>query len=448
MRSRSALDWAGIALGAAAQAVWLGLLGAALSAASWPALAGFSAAVMVAAAAPARWAVRADRRVRRGRAALAAVVLVATAALLVAGRGWEHEYLAWQIVRDVAFCAGVALLGVWLGRGDLSPDEAFGWAVRAFAAVCAVLALCALTATPVPAPAAAVAAVVVAGGLQVVVLRYRALTEVVAENDRLSARSWLLAVAAALAAVLALTGLFAELIGIASIHALVSDAGTVLGWVAGGLAWVVAGVMRALAWLGGLLHLSVPHLELHKVPPDGGKALPAVTKTPATGSQTGRTVATVAATVAAIAVAVGVVVFALRRLTREPPRDDAVVEERETVRSVTSATGKALGGVGRRLRSLLRGRRKAQTPAEVIRLRYERLEARLTRAGSPRAAGTTVRAYLGSVLTTGDQRPADELATLYELARYSSSVVDEAQSRRFGDLAGSWPAAAGPASGP
>jgi hypothetical protein len=434
MRSRSTLEWVGIALGAAAQAVWCGLLGAALSAASWPALAGFATAVMVAAAAAARWAVRDDRRLRRGRAALAAVVLLAAAALLTAGRGWEHQYLAWRIVRDAVFCGGVALLGVRLGRGDLAPDEAFAWAARAFAAVCAVLALCALTATPVEAPVAAVATVVVAGGLHVVALRYRVLADLVPEGDRPAAWPWLLAVAAALAAVLALTALVAELLGVATIHAVVSETTTVLAYVGGGLAWAIAVAMRALAWLGGLLHLSLPHYELPEVPSEG-RPLPMVTKTPAVGAQAGRTIATVVATGLAVAAAVAVVVLALRRLTWEPPRDEAVTEERERVRSVTSATGSALGGIRRRLSSLVRGRGRPRTPAEAIRLRYRELEARLARAGSSRAPGMTVRRYLSERVASEDPGATGELAALYELARYSARAVDHAQAGRFAELA-------------
>ena len=42
---------------------------------------------------------------------------------------------------------------------------------------------------------------------------------------------------------------------------------------------------------------------------------------------------------------------------------------------------------------------------------------------------------------------AAELATLYELARYSACAVDDTQARRFGDLARSC-RAGGPAYGP
>jgi len=434
MRSLSALEWAGIALGAATQAVWCGVLGSALSAASWPALAVFVAAVMVAAAAAARWAGRDDGRLRVGRVTLAAVVVLATAALLVVGRGWSHPYLGWQIVRDVVFCAGVTVLGVRLSRADTGPDEAFRAAAWAFGALCAVLALTALTAAPVAAPAAAVAVVIVAGGLHVAVLRYWALAGVVLEDDRLPVWPWLLAVAAVLAAVLVVTGLVAALLGAAALHAALSDVLAGLSFAVSGFAWVVAGVLRVLAWLGHLMHLSIPQHELPKVPVGAGTAR-VVPKAPAAASKTGRIVATVVAAGLAVAAALAVAVFSLRRLSREPARDITVVEERESVRSVTSVTGVALGGLRRRLRSLVRGGGKARTPADEIRLRYTRLEARLARAGSPRAPGVTVRSYLSETASTEDPGAIGELTGLYELARYSARAVGGAQAARFAELA-------------
>jgi hypothetical protein len=192
--------------------------------------------------------------------------------------------------------------------------------------------------------------------------------------------------------------------------------------------------MRVVAWLGGLAHLHLPHAEVPTLSPEA--ATPSATqKPPSSVSAAIRTVIMILLAVGAVAVAVGVVVFALRRLTGESSDDEAVVEEREAVRSVTAATGSALGALGRRLRTLMRGRRKAETPAEAIRIHYERLEERLTRAGSPRTPGTTVRAYLR--VSVGSDRPGTpaELATLYELARYSTRAMDEAQAREFEDLA-------------
>jgi hypothetical protein len=117
-----------------------------------------------------------------------------------------------------------------------------------------------------------------------------------------------------------------------------------------------------------------------------------------------------------------------------------VVEERESVRSVTSATADGLGGLRRRLRDLVRGGR-PHTPAELVRRRYEQLERRLARAGSPRSPGTTVREHLAACGATAQPELAAELAGVYELARYSARAVDEAQARRFGELARSFRAA-------
>jgi hypothetical protein len=434
MRSRSTLEWAGTAFGAVAQGVWCGVLGSVLSAASWPALAAFAAATMLVAAAASRWTSAEPARLSRGRTLLAGVVVLAAAVLLVAGRAWGHPYLGWQIVRDVGFSAGVAMLGVWIARGDFGPDEAFGRAARAFGILCAVLVLCGLTGTPVQWPAAAVATAVVAGGLHVALLRYRLLTDVVSEDDRLPVWPWLLAVTAAIVAVLVVAGLVAALLGGDTLHTVLADVLTVVAYAASVLAWVVAMAVRGIAWLAGLAHLHLPQYEPPKVAAGGGVARPH-DQPPLAVSALTRTLVSAGLALLAIAAAVAVVVFALRRLSRDPSRDEAVVEERESVRSVSSATGVALGGLGRRLRSLVSGRRRPQTPAEAVRVDYERLERRLTRAGSPRALGTTVRSYLGSGVAAESPGTAVELATIYELARYSEYAVDHAQARRFGDLA-------------
>jgi hypothetical protein len=434
MRSRSTLEWSGIALGAAAQGVWCGVLAALLSGAAWPALAAFAAGTMLAAAAVARWTGSGADRLRRGRLLLAAVVLVSSAVLFAAGRSWLHEYILWQIVRDASFAIVLVLLGVWLGRADMGPDEAFGRAVRAFAALCAVLALAGLTGTSLAGPAAAVATVVVAGGLHVAVTRYRTLAEVVPDDDRLPAWPWLLAVAATICAVLVVTGLVAALAGGTAARAASGGLQEVLGYVADAVGWIVGGVFRAVAWLGGLVHLHLPHREPPQV-----KGIRTITLN-GTGRRQGSVVPEVvllgAAAAAALAVAVAVVVFALRRLSGRPARDDAVLEEREAVGSLRSATARSLRGLRRRLLSLPGVRRKAHTPAELIRLRYERLEGRLAKLGRPRAAGTTVRDHLASCAAGAQSGLAAELAAAYELARYSDRAVDEALARRFGELAG------------
>ena len=159
------------------------------------------------------------------------------------------------------FSAGVAVLGVWMARGDFGPDEAFGRAARAFGILCAALVLSGLIGTPVQWPAAAVATVVVAGGLHVALLRYRALTDVVSEDDRLPVWPWLLAVTTAIVAVLVVTGLAAALLGGDALHTVLADALAVIAYVVAVLAWVVAMVVRGVAWLAGLAHLHLPRLR-------------------------------------------------------------------------------------------------------------------------------------------------------------------------------------------
>ena len=444
MRSRSALDWAGTALGAAAHGVWCGVLAAALTGAAWLPLAAFAAAAMLAAAAVTRWAVVDDGRLRRGRVLLAGLVVAGAAVLLVAGRSWAHDYLVWQAVRDVVFVAGVMVFGISLGRERQVPDEAVRLAVRAFTILCVVLAGASVAGATLHWPAAAVGAVLVAGGLHVAVVRYGSLTELVADGDRLRAWPWLLAVTAAILGVLAVAAFAGVLLDAGGSHGLLASAVAVLSSVARVLAyavgWAGAGLIRVVAWLAGLVHVHVP---TSKVPPlhVGVGKPPLRQQAPPHPSGLARIVVVGVAAVVAVAASVAVVVLALRRLRLVASGADRFVEERDSVRSLRSGAADALGGLGRRLRRLAGfGRRRPESPAELIRFRYEQLEGRLRKAGAPRAAGTTVRAYLGSraagegEATDGPASAAD-LAGLYELARYSASVVDERQARRFEELA-------------
>ena len=211
MPSRSTLEWAAIALGAVVQSVWLGVLASAFSGAGWPPLSAFAAAVVLAAAAATRWTAPDPRRLRRGRWLLVALVLVAAAALFAAGRGWTLDFVAWQLARDAVYAAAAAGLGIRLGRGDDVPGQAFARAARAFGALIAVLVLAGVTATPLPGQVAAVATAVVAGGLYIAVVRYRALSDVVTAEDRLPLWPWLLSVTSVIAAVLVVTGLVRRL---------------------------------------------------------------------------------------------------------------------------------------------------------------------------------------------------------------------------------------------
>jgi hypothetical protein len=454
MRSRSTLEWAGTVLGATAHGVWCGVLAAALTGAPWPPLAAFAAAAMLVAAAMARWSAPDDERLLRGRAVLAGLVLVGAAVLFVAGRSWAHDQIVWQVVRDVAFVAAVMALGISVGRERQVPDEAVRLAVRAFAILCAVLAGASVAGAALQWPAAAVAAVLVAGGLHVAVVRYRSLTDLVADGDRLRAWPWLLAVTAAILGVLAVAALAGVLLDAGGSHGLLASAVAalayavrVLGYAVG---WVGGGLLRVLAWLAGLVHV---HLPNSKLPPLrlGSSKPPLTQHAPLHASGLTKIVVISIAAVVSVTASVAVVVLALRRLRRVAPGAHRFVEERDSVRSVRSGAADALGGLGRRLRRLAGfNRRRPDSPAELIRFRYEQLEGRLRKAGAPRAAGTTVRAYLASCAGEGEASDvpagAADLAGLYELARYSASAVDEQQARRFEELARAFaaPAATGP----
>jgi Domain of unknown function (DUF4129) len=443
MRSRSALDWTGTFLGAAAQSVWCGVLAAALTGSAWPPLSAFAAATMLAAAALTTWAGREDARVRPGRALLATVVVAGAAVLFVAGGSWAHDYVVWQVVRDVAFVAGVGLLGVLLGRDRTTPDGAVSRALRAFAALCAALAGAALAGAPLSWQAAAVAAVLVAGGLHIAVVRYRALTDQVADADRLRPWPWLLAVTAVIVGVLVVAALAGLLLDAGALRWLLDAGVAVLRYAGAALAyaigWAGAGLMRALAWLAGLVDLHLPRTQPPQ--PVQGLSLPAVTHQASRhGSRLTRLLVIGGAAAAAVAASLAVVALALRRLRRGEPGDDRIVEEREAVRSVASAAAVAVGAIGRRLLRLAGGgRRRADTPAELVRLRYEQLEGRLAGLGLPRAPGTTVRDHLASCAgrpaAGPDLQSVAGLTGVYELARYSPHVVDEQQARRFEELA-------------
>ena len=334
--------------------------------------------------------------------------------------------------------AAAALLGTRLGRGDEGPGEAFARAARAFGALCAVLVVAGVTTTPLHGQAAAVATSVVAGGLHIAVLRYRALTDVVTADDRLPLWPWLLSVAATIAAVLVATGVFAWVLAGATVRsaagqvvALLGYAGTAIGYLGGGILWVLDRV-------AGLLGLHLPQSDPPR-PETASSPVSVAGEVVSQGSGVLGTVLLFCVAAVAVGVAVALVAVSLRGLGKRESRDDRVVEERESVRSVTSATTDGLGGLRRRLSDLVRRRRRPRTPAELVRLRYERLERRLAHAGSPRPPGTTVREHLAACGAAGRQEPAVELAAVYELARYSSRRVDEAQARRFGELAQSFP---------
>ncbi len=442
MSLRSALERAGIALGAVVEGVWCGALAAALTGSPWALLGAFTVLMVVAAAAVTRWTGAAKDRGRSRQAAAAALVAAGVVGLLGAGQAWTHDYLLWQVVRDTAFVSAVTLLGIRLGGDELTPEVAVRRAIRGFALLCATLVCAALAGSTPGWAAAAVVTALVAGGLLIAVVRYRSLTDLVAPSDRLPSWPWLLAVTGAILCVVAIAALLGQLLDVdvlrwmlSAVAAMLSAALDAIAYVIG---WVGAGLVRALGWVLGLFHVRAPHLELKPPPATRVKVAVPPYQPAGPGSSATRLVVTVTGALVAVVASLAVVVFALRRLRRRSTAGEAVEEEREALGSLRDAAGAVAARLGRRLRRRLSslGRREARSPRELVRLRYAQLEQRLAAAGRPRPPGVTVRDYLTACAASMEVPPqVVDVTGLYELARYSAHAVDETQARRFEELA-------------
>ncbi len=453
MRSRSGLDLAGLALAAAVDGVWCGALAAVLTGASWIPSTAFAFAVVVVAGYGARQNSGAERE-RIACIVAVAVVLVATGVLFCAGQSWAHPYVVWHGGRDVVFVSMLVVLGIRVGRAVVSPEEAMWRAVRAFGLLCAML-VCAAAAGATPSWGAwVIVASVVVGGLFIAVVRYRDLTDAVNDADRLPAWPWLAAVAAALLGIIA--------VGLLLTHVVSPN---VLRWVletlAAGLSYALASVAFVIGWAGAWLLRGAEHMfTLFHLHAAGSKSIESLVAepsyVPATSTadlDTLRVVLMIGAAVAAVATSLAIVAVALRRSRREPPDQEAVEEEHETLTSPRSAALKRAAAIGRLLRRrLMTLRQTPSCPAEIVRHRYAQLERRLARADLPRLPGVTVRAHLAAVATvvavspakgTADgwpvpgelAQPAADLAAIYELARYSDQALDASQAARFEALA-------------
>ncbi len=381
--------------------------------------------------------------------------------LLVAGRSWAHPSLLWQAARDFVYAAGLVLVGIYLGRAPEAPDAAVRRAVRAFALLCVILVTAALAGSTPGWAAWAVVASLAAGGLLVALARYRDLVDLVDPAERMPAWPWLLAVAGALLAVVALGALLSLAFRTDAILSILHVVGGALRYALDGIAYALvytaAALMRGLSWILGLFHVRAWHAKW--VPPL--KPKPPVIAPWRNGSgyrfpSAGKLAGTIAGAVLVIGGLLALVAVSLRRLRREAPSEVMVVEEREELASLRSVAGEFAGRLGGRLRRRFDGlfRREALTPAELVRRRYAELERRLSRAGRPRQPGTTVRDYLAAAAqplapppaATSAPPPAAaapssvgpaaaDLAGLYELARYSAQEVDDSQAERFASLA-------------
>ena len=429
MRSSSWAEVLTLTFGAMAEGVWIGAAVGLLTAQSGPGSMAFAAAVLFAAAVFARRAAAGSGPSRLTRAGAVLLPVVAGGALFAATRSWAGPHAALNAIAALCYAALLVLAGIALGRDPLSPSAAVRRAARGFALLCAILVIDAVGGhTPAWAGGAVVAALV-AGGLLVATARYQALAATVPAADRAPAWRWLLAVVGVLLLVVVLGALLGLVLRVEMLLWVLDAAGGVLRfllqWVAFGLGWAGAGILRALAWLLGLFHLhSLPTPKPPAAPPAQVLTEHPVPKTGVWG--VARIVVMAAVAVVAVGVPLLLVALALRR-TRGATGED-VAEEREAVVTLRAAAGIAAARMGRRLRRLMHRRHSPATPAELVRRRYQELERRLSRAGRPRAPGATVRAFLRSVPGAPD---ADGLAGVYELARYSDHAVDDALARRF-----------------
>ncbi len=485
MRSRSGLEHAGVALGAAAEGVWSGGLAAALTGASAAVLIVFAGVTVLVAAQLARRFSAGEGRERAARALAMTLILVAAAVLLVAGRAWAHPSPLWPVARDFVYAGGLVLLGLHLGRESQTPETAVRRAIRGFGLLCAVLTVAAVVGSaPGWAPWALVAALLV-GGLLVAIVRYEALTDLVDPIERLPAWPWLLAVTGAVLIVIAVGALLSQVLRVETVLGALSVLAGVLRYGLDGLAYLIGyaadELVRAIAALLSMLHLHAWHIVQRP------RAVPTPTVFRRLSSPNlkvwrgSRLMFTAVGALVAVVVSFTLVAVALRRFRREPPAEVMVVEEREALASLRSAAGAFAARLGRRLRRRLASRRRGPgTPAELVRRRYADLERRLARAGRPRLPGVTVRDHLAAVAMAvasavasagtaapgsaqaappqaappqdappQDAQPQDappqavppplalaaELASVYELARYSAHTVDTTEARRFEALA-------------
>jgi hypothetical protein len=451
MRFHSWIDLAGVTLGALAEGIWCGALAAALTGASGAVMTAFAAATVAAAAAIARRFSKGEVQVRGARLLAAALILVATGALLAGGHAWARPSPIWLATRDIVYAGGLVVLGIHLGRARQSPEVAAGRSLRSFALLCVILVLAAVSGSAPGWASGAIVASLVVGGLLVATVRYRDLTDLVDPAERLPAWPWLLAVTGAVLLVIALGALLSQVLRVDVLLAALGAFAGLLHSVLDGVAYVIgyagAALVRALGWLLGLFHVHA--LQSVQQPTPAATPSPLLQRRPPDlkAWNVSRLITTAVGALLAMVLSLTLVVLALRRFRRGPSAEVLIVEEREAITSLRSAAGAFAARLGRRLRRRLASRRREPgTPAESVRFHYAELERRLSRAGEPRLPGITVRDYLAAAAAAaakaaasaeGAPPPASlaaELALIYEAARYSAHIVDADQARRFGAL--------------
>ena len=458
MRSRWLADLLPAAAGAAVEGAWTGALGALVTGGHGAAYIGGASAAAFGGAVLAMRTGAGREPDRRARLTAVAYTVAVAACSFVAGHGWQGRPLLGAL-GAVVYAALLVLLGISLGRERISSDPAFRRAVRGFLLLCGLLAIAAAAGSTPAWAAAAVVVSLVAGVLSVTAARAASTAAAAPGDDRPGTWRWVLAVLGILVLVVAAGALLSLVLRTDVLLWLLAVGGHVLQYLLQllgfALGWAGAGILRALAWVLGLVHLhGLPSVEPPKSAAAHIRALP---KAPTSDTYAWtRLVLTVAAAAAVLVVPLLLVALALRRVRGAAPGD--VAEERETVLTLREASSHSAARLRGRLARLLARRRPPASPAEQVRRDYAALEHRLARAGHPRPEAVTVRVYLLALAARAQERtevtacetaprsgepptvapstsgPA-ELASLYERARYSGAGVDAAAAGRFRDLA-------------
>ena len=293
------------------------------------------------------------------------LVLVAaglTAALVAAADPASREAVTRLALRD-AFYVGVALwLGVRAGLVAIRPAGALRRSVRALTLVCAAVLLGRLADVPLPQAGVVVTAVVLAGVLFIALARLDDVMAVVDRRHGVTGWTWFLGVMTVTVVLLTAAGILAAVAGAGPLDWVFSAVAQAVGIVWSAVVFILYligyGVMRAIAWLASLVHLSVPQaIKEQDAPELKVQPLKLPEREGGGGSSLLRDLFIVVFAALAAGALVLALVGALRRV-RTGERDDQVVEERESLASGADL----LRGMGARIARLVprRVRRRAR----------------------------------------------------------------------------------------
>ncbi len=421
MRFRWLDDAALPGLAAVLESLWLGTAAALFVTRSPLAITLVTLAIMAAGVVPAVLARAGVVHLGVLRLVLVLVAAGLTAALVAAADPASREAVTRLALRD-AFYVGVALwLGVRAGLVAIRPAGALRRSVRALTLVCAAVLLGRLADVPLPQAGVVVTAVVLAGVLFIALARLDDVMAVVDRRHGVTGWTWFLGVMTVTVVLLTAAGILAAVAGAGPLDWVFSAVAQAVGIVWSAVVFILYligyGVMRAIAWLASLVHLSVPQaIKEQDAPELKVQPLKLPEREGGGGSSLLRDLFIVVFAALAAGALVLALVGALRRV-RTGERDDQVVEERESLASGADL----LRGMGARIARLVprRVRRpRPATPAEAVRLEYVLLESALARSGRPRPPAATARQYLAAQ-GAHVQDAATSLAAAYDLARYS-----------------------------